>query len=144
MAIKYRSGRQEVIAATIEIAFNDPAEDGEAENAISLPANAIVVGGDVTVLEAWDSGTSATLKLGDADDDDRYTGTPVNLKNAGRTALTLTGYKHAIDEFLKATFAQEGTAATQGKARITVLYVVEGRAAFSQGLDYRGPGIPGA
>ncbi len=144
MSIKYKSGRQEVVAAMLEVNFNDVTTYGTAEDAIDVPANAIVVGGDVTVVTAWNSATTATLDLGDATDDDRYTGTAVDLKTLGRTALTLTGYKHTVEEMLKALISQTGAAATAGKARITVQYVVEGRAAFSQGLDFRGAGVRGA
>ena len=87
----------------------------------------------MVVKTAWNSATTATLKLGDATDDDRYTASAIDLKTAGRTALTLTGYKHTVAEALKALIAQTGAAATAGEARITISYYVEGRAAFSQG-----------
>lgn len=133
MAIKKNSGRQELIAAHLTIGFGDIATYGTAEDAFDLPGNAVLAGGDVTVLTPWNSATTATLKLGDAADDDRYTAAAIDLKTAGRTALTLTGYKHIGAQALKALVAQTGAAATAGKARITILYYVEGRAAFSQG-----------
>ena len=78
--------------------------------------------------------TSATLKVGDAVDDDRYTGSAIDLKTAGRTALTLTGFVHtASDNLLKALPTLAGTAATAGAARLEFHYYVQGRAAFSQG-----------
>lgn len=133
MAIKKNSGRQELIAAHVTIGFADITSYGTAEPAFDLPGNAVLAGGDVTVLTPWNSATTATLKLGDAADDDRYTAAAVDLKTAGRTALTLTGHKHLVAEALKALVAQTGAAATAGTARITILYFVEGRAAFSQG-----------
>jgi len=133
MAIKKHSGRQELIVAHMSISFADPTAYGTAEDAFDLPGNAILAGGDVTVLTPWNSTTTATLKLGDAAVSDRYTAAPIDLKTAGRTALTVTGYKHTVSEALKALLAQTGTAATAGKARITLLYFVEGRAEFSQG-----------
>jgi hypothetical protein len=142
--IKQKSGRQEALTAILSIAFDDVTAYGTAENAIELPQNAIVIGGDITVTTAWNSATTATFKLGDATDDDRYTGSAIDLKSAGRTALTLTGYKHTVNESLKALIAQTGTAATAGAARLTLTYVVEGRVCTSQGLDYRGDGIRGA
>lgn len=132
MSIKKNAGRQELISASLLINFNDPTAYGTAESAIDLPGGAILVGGDVTVLTAWNSATSATLKLGDTADDDRYTGTPIDLKTAGRTALTLTGYKHTVAEALKALLAQAGAAATAGQARISIQYYVLGRSAFTQ------------
>ena len=133
MPIKKNPSRQELIAASLLINFGDPTTYGAAEAAIDLPGNAILVGGDVTVLTPWNSATSATLKLGDTADDDRYTGTPIDLKTAGRTALTITGWRHPIAESLKALLAQAGAAATAGQARISIQYYVLGRSAFTQG-----------
>lgn len=129
MSIKANAGRQAPILATLTVGFADPTY-GTAENAISLPPGAVVLGGDITVLTPF-NGTTNTLKLGDTAVDNRYANA-VDLKTAGRTALTLTGYKHAAAEFLRTTFAQTGTA-TAGAVRITVTYYVEKRAAFSQG-----------
>ena len=119
--------------AHLDIGFADPTTYGTAEEAFDLPGNAILLGGDVVVKTPWNSATTATLKLGDAADDDRYTASAIDLKTAGRTALTLTGYKHTTAQALKALIAQTGAAATAGAARITISYYVEGRAAFSQG-----------
>ena len=133
MPIKKNSSRQELIAAHLTIGFADITTYGTAEPAIDLPGNAVVVGGDVVVTTAWNSATTATLKLGDAADDDRYTAAAVDLKTVGRTALTLTGFKHTVSEALKALVAQTGAAATAGSARITIQYFVEGRSTFTQG-----------
>ena len=133
MPIKKNPARQELIAAHLTIGFADITAYGTAEAAIDLPGNAVLAGGDVTVLTPWNSATTATLKLGDATDDDRYTSAAIDLKTAGRTALTITGYKHTVAEALKPLVAQTGTAATAGKARISILYYVEGRSAFTQG-----------
>ncbi|GKT19797.1 hypothetical protein AVHY2522_23800 [Acidovorax sp. SUPP2522] len=133
MAIKKNASRQELIVAHLNIGYADPTTYGNAENAFDLPGNAIVLGGDVVVKTPWNSATTATLKLGDAVDDDRYTASPIDLKTAGRTALTLSGYTHTVAEALKATIAQTGAGATAGAARITISYYVEGRSAFTQG-----------
>ncbi len=133
MAIKKNSMRQEPILAYLDIGYADPTAYGTAEEAFDLPGNAVLIGGDVVVKTAWNSATTATLKLGDAGDDDRYTASAIDLKTAGRTALTLTGYKHTAAEALKALIDQTGAAATAGAARITISYYVDGRACFSQG-----------
>ncbi|MES2488547.1 MAG: hypothetical protein V4607_02060 [Pseudomonadota bacterium] len=142
--IKLKSGRQTILSASININFDDPTAYGAAEEAIEVPANAILVGGDITVTTAWNSATTATFKLGDAADDDRYTLAAIDLKTLGRTALTLTGFKHTVVERLKALFAQTGAAATAGSARVRIEYVVEGRVTNTQGLDSRAAGVPGA
>lgn len=133
MSIKKNAGRQELIVATMLIAFGDPTAYGTAEGAIDLPGGAVVVGGDVTVITPWNSATTATLKLGDAADDDRYTTAAIDLKTAGRTELTVTGYKTPVAGAINALLAQTGAAATAGQARVTVEYFVEGRSAFTQG-----------
>lgn len=133
MPIKKNASRQELIVAHLTIGFADIAAYGTAESAIDLPGNAILVSGDVTVTTPWNSATTATLKLGDTGDDDRYTAAAIDLKTAGRTALTITGFKHPVAEALKALVAQTGAAATAGSARISIQYFVEGRSAFTQG-----------
>lgn len=133
MSIKKNAGRQELIVASMLITFGDPTAYGTAEGAIDLPGGAVVVGGDVTVITPWNSATTATLKLGDAGDDDRYTAAAIDLKTAGRTALTITGFKTPAAQAINALFAQTGAAATAGQARVTVEYFVEGRSAFTQG-----------
>ena len=132
MPIKRNASRQELVTAHLTIGFGDITAYGTAEPAIDLPGNAIVAGGDITVITPWNSGTTATLTLGDTAVANRYANT-VDLKTAGRTALTLTGFKHSVAEALKALVAQSGAAATAGSARITIQYFVEGRSAFSQG-----------
>lgn len=118
MALQKKSDRQSPIEAIIDIGFADPTAYGTAENAFNLPANAIIVGGDLTVVTAWNSATSASLTLGDAGSANRYANA-VDLKTAARTALTITGYKHTVGEWLKANLAQVG-AATAGAARLRV------------------------
>jgi len=102
------------------------------EDLCQIPAGATVVGGEIIVDTAWDSATSATLDIGDDGDDDRYTGTIINLKTAGRTALTLTGYKYTETDTVDATPTITG-ATTAGAARINIMYVVEGRSHEVQG-----------
>lgn len=143
MAIKFKSGRQEVITGILEINFADLAGLSGVQDAISVPANAIVTGGDIVVVTPWTTTGTATLSLGDAGSATRYA-SAVNLKAAARTALTLTGYKHTVEEFLLATPALADEDADAGDARITLTYVVLGRSAFNQGLDFRGVGIRGA
>ncbi|MGJ3704645.1 hypothetical protein [Variovorax sp. AFSI2.2] len=132
MSLQRKSDRQPRLVAILDIGFADPAAYGTAENAISLPGNAIVVGGALTVLTAWNSATTATLSLGDATLATRYANA-VDLKTAARTALTLTGYKHTVGEWLKALIAQTGAAATAGAARLEVEYIVAGRGLTNQG-----------
>ena len=131
MPIKKNASRQELIVANLTINFNDPVI-GTAENAIDLPGNAVVVGGDIVVTTPWNNVTTAALSLGDAAVATRYANA-VDLKTAARTALTVTGFKHNVAEALKSLVAQTGTAPTAGSARVTLHYYVIGRSGFSQG-----------
>lgn len=132
MNLKLNSGRQEAIVAYVDISAGDLLS-GVATKAIELPSGAVVTGGSVAVKTPFNTATTATLKLGDAADDDRYTAAAVDLKTAGVTALAVTGYTHKVGESLQVTLTETGAAATLGKVRVQVSYYVEGRAAFSQG-----------
>lgn len=90
----------------------------------TLPAGATVVGGEIIVDTASDSATSSNVDIGDSVDDDRYTASPVNLKSAARTALTLTGFKTTAQTDIKAIVTETG-AATTGAFRVLIQYVVD-------------------
>lgn len=133
MAITKNSGRQEIVSAYVDFTFADIATTATAYPALDLPVGAIVVGGDLTVTTAWDTGTTGVLDVGDTTTANRYLN-DANLKVAARTALVPTGFTHTgVDNILKVVPALVGTAATAGAARLRVDYIVKGRAAFSQG-----------
>lgn len=137
MTIKKRSGRQEVVSGELDFPSADVV--GTAFNGVvEIPDGARVVGGEFEVLEAADAGT--TVDVGDADDGDRYAAA-IDCTVVGRTELTPTSHVMANAGDVGATFNQ---AMTQGKFRLGIRYVVRGRVAFAQGLDYRGEGIRGA
>lgn len=108
----------------ITFADLDPAAAVEAH---VIPPDGIVIGGAIVVETAWDSGTSATIDVGDEDDPDRYTASPVDLASAGRTALTITGYKYVVPTALHLTLAEAGTVATEGEGYIELQIVMEDR-----------------
>ena len=133
MAITKNAGRQEVISAYVEFTYASIGTTAVAVAALDLPVGAIVVGGDIVVTTAWNTGTSAVLDVGDATSANRYAN-DVDLKTAGRTALVPTGFTHtSADNVLKVLPVYVGTAATAGAARLRVDYIVKGRSAFSQG-----------
>jgi hypothetical protein len=127
-------GRQEVIAATYQLGYADFADDtGTVEQLIQVPEGAILVGGFASVEEVFDSTTSDALDFGDAVDPNRYVAA-LDLQSAGGTALLITGYKYTAQDTLDVGWTAGATGtATQGIVRITVLYVVDGRTAFSEG-----------
>ena len=133
MPITKNSGRQELITASVDFTFADIPTTATAYAAMDIPFNAIVVGGDLVVTTAWNTGTTATLSVGDVTLATRYA-TTVDLKTAARTALTLAGFTHTnTEKVLNGTTALVGGAATAGAARLTVLYYIKNRAAFTQG-----------
>lgn len=97
-----------------------------------LPAGATISHAWVDVSEAFDSETTATLSVGDADLATRY-GSGVDLATTGRKLLTNTaGFKTEAASQLVATFAQTGAAATVGQARVYFEYVVDRKADETQ------------
>jgi hypothetical protein len=132
MTFHKNSGRQEVVSAYVDIALGDLVS-GAATEIIDLPVGAQIVGGDVVVDTAFNSGTSDVIVVGDALVANRYLGS-TSIAAAARTALVPTGYRTlATSNKVKATITSVGTAATTGQLRVRVDYIVNKRAAFAQG-----------
>ena len=133
MPITKNSGRQEVVAAYVDINLADLAT-GVEQAAIDMPVGAVVVGGEVTVSEVFNSTTSDGLDVGFATDPDGFTATAVDLQALGTTALDLNGLVfNASNPAVTVTWTSGGGTPTTGILRLGVRYVVEGRTAFSQG-----------
>lgn len=98
--------------------------------AIPLPGNATVVGGEIIVETAYATSTAATLSVGDSASATRYANA-VDLKTAARTALTLTGFRGA-GENIRLAVNSAVAGATAGKVTVRVLYTVQGRAQETQ------------
>lgn len=135
MAITKNAGRQEVVAAKITLTYSTlAADDGTSEGVIQVPEGATVIGGFINVKTAFDSTTSDALDIGDGDDIDRYTATPIDLQSTGVTALDITGYQYTSQDDIDVQWTAGSTGtATAGEAEIVVQYVVDGRAAFPEG-----------
>ena len=118
------AGRQYPLYATVAFDYED-VPDATAVKVIDLPGDAVVVGGAVQVITAWDS-TTNVVDVGDGDDPNRYTATPVDLKTPGRTALDITGFKYAVPDTIDLVQAETGTAPTQGEARLELQYILAG------------------
>ena len=97
---------------------------------IPMPPNGTVIGGEIVVEVASNSGTTQTLSLGDSGNATRYA-SAVDMKTAARTALTLTGYR-GTGEDLRVTLAQSGGAPTAGRAVVRVMYTITDRANENQ------------
>lgn len=125
-SIKPANARQYPLFAEVELTFANLADTATPVSAIKLPYGAQVIGGAVIVDTAFNTGTSAVLDVGDSTTGNRYKN-DVDLKTAGVTALVPTGYVSDGADIL-VTPALVGTAATAGKVRVQVTYVIAGRA----------------
>lgn len=132
MSISRNYNRQCVAFALQSIALANFA-DGAVQQAVQLPAGAIVTRAFFVVDEVFNAATTATAKVGDAADDDRYSATPVDLKTIGKKDLDITGYEMPAQGFLTVTYGFTGAAATTGKARLFVEYIDTGKAEWTQG-----------
>lgn len=135
MAIKKNANRQDVSVAYLDINFGDPTAYGTAENAIELPVNAVVCGGDAVILTPFNSATANTLTLGDSVTANRYLAA-IDLKAAAGTRTALSGLGTQITASinqLRANLAQTGGVPTAGSVRISVQYYATNRANFTQG-----------
>jgi hypothetical protein len=125
VTLKPVAGRQTPLFAEIAFSFSNIADTGVPVTAVRLPTGAQVVSGAVVIDTAFNNGGAATINAGDAASGARYAG-GVDLKTAGRTALTLTGFiGDGSDIVITPTLA--GAAATQGSGRLLVSYVIAGR-----------------
>jgi len=120
-----REVRQWPLGDVVRLTFEDLDAAAPVELA-RLLQNETVVGGTVTVLTAWDSGTSAALDLGDSDTADAYLD-GVDLTSTGVTEFTLTGGFYDAADALTATLAEAGTPATAGELVIQFTVLREGR-----------------
>lgn len=130
MAITKDINRQCVSVAMVDINFGDLTSGADAA-AITLPPNAIVVGGAVTVVTAFNSATSDVMDVGDAGSENRYLN-DANIHTAGRTALVPTGYIHTGGD-ITVRWVGVSTAPSAGKVRLEVQYIQSGRAEATYG-----------
>jgi hypothetical protein len=131
MAITKDSGRQEVVVARVAVTFgtgNDISATGT-YGAIDIPKGAIVIGGYINVSDA----TTATVDIhvGDGATTNRYADN-VDGGAAALTALTVTGYKYTAADTIDLLIDTAAPTAA-GAAELVVMYMVDGRAAFSEG-----------
>lgn len=137
MPIKKLSGRQEVIAATADFTFAD-VTDATYMAAVDLPGNAIVVGGGLAITTIFNSATTDTFSIGDKEGaaaavNTTYSAVSADITVAGNIPVVPTGKKYTVPSTVGVVWDGTGAAPTAGAGRLTVLYVVDGRAAFSQG-----------
>lgn len=100
--------------------------------AIRLPANSVVLSGDVVVSTALNSGTSDSLIVGDAASTARYKSS-FSIASTGRTALVPTGDINTDRTDVTMRWLRLGaTAPTVGALRLILKYFVKGRSEYMQ------------
>ena len=135
MAVSYQKNRQEVICAYFECTYAD-LESGVAYNAIELPASAVLLDGTYWVSTAFNSGSSDAVVVAF---NSLTLLTDADAQAAVRTAFTMpttsnpSNVRVTSPTYITVTWTAAGNAATAGTIRIEARYIVEGRAAFSQG-----------
>lgn len=90
---------------------------------IPLPPNAIVIGGEVETLQAFDT-AGYDVTIGDSAVTNRYLAS-TDLKGAGRQVITPTGYLGA-GENIRFGFTSDDVC-TQGEMCVRIWYVVKNR-----------------
>jgi hypothetical protein len=95
----------------------------------TLPSGAIVEKVQVKVTEVFDAGTTNPLDVGTSSDEDCLvdsTASDVDLTATGSTfVLRGSDETFSADTAIYVTYAQTGTAATQGAAEVIIFYTVD-------------------
>ena len=94
-------------------------------DAILLPTNAIVVGGEAVTETAVSGSTAYNVKVGDSVNDARYLASTDRVA-AGRSALTPTGFVGGGEQ-VRVTVAPTVANATAGKITVRVSYIIRNR-----------------
>lgn len=132
MAITKDFNRQCIMSALVTINYSDlTGTSGTDVAAVSLPPNAIVVGGAINKTVVFNSETSDTLSVGDAGSATRYLGATDVDAATGLVALVPTGYVHTGGD-LTVRWTGVGAAPTTGQIQLRVDYIQVGRAEYTQ------------
>ena len=131
----YKTSRQEKIVACVELTFAD-LTSATAYNAVQLPEDAVLTGGQYRVSTAFDSGTSDAVvvafnSLTLVDDTDAQAA--VLTAFSMPTTSNPNNVEVSTPTYVTVTWTGAGTAPTAGAITLEVEYVVKGRSAFSQG-----------
>ena len=121
---KYDDTMKNVSGVTKDFGLTSIGAGGINVDCIELPPGAVVVGGSVERITAFDT-AGYTITVGDADVADRYLAA-TDVKAAGRTALVPTGYRTTGKPIRVAV--NNVDVCTAGECVVRVQYVIDGRA----------------
>lgn len=131
MSFRKNVDRQCPTVGYVDVAFSD-LTSGQPLDVIELPGGAIITGGSVSVLTAFNSGTDDAISIGDAGNLTRYLGDG-ELHTTGHVPLVPTGHECQTNTSLTAKWTGSGAPPSAGKFRLTVTYFVTNRSEFTQG-----------
>ena len=132
MSITMIADRQAPSEAYVDINLADIAT-GVAQAAIQMPINAVVTGGSLVTITAFNSTSTDTLSIGDASSAARYL-SGSSIHSTALAALVPTGFVTTSTEpNIVVTWTSGGGTPTTGKIRVRVSYIILGRADFTQG-----------
>jgi hypothetical protein len=129
-------GTKKTLGSTVALSTDptEPGLTGPVANTITfdcfgMPPGAQIIGGDLVIETAWAGSTAATITLGIAGTLTNILGSTSLMASANtRTALLLTSALTCnTGSNVRATIAYTVANATAGKARIRLLYTVDGR-----------------
>lgn len=137
MPITKKSGRQDPIVATASFVYSDVTDDTYAA-AVDVPAGAIVTGGYLAITTLFNSATDDKFSIGDkvgaaSATKDTYAALSADITATGIIAIVPTGKKYAEASTVGVVWNGSGTAPSAGAGLLVVEYIVDGRAAFTQG-----------
>ena len=142
MALKKATrSAQKVMSAEFVVNFNDTMvdvngvtktfgsvyTDAGTFEVINLPQGAVIIGGDLIVETAGVGPTVYTMSVGNSGSATAYLAA-TNLLASARTALTGLGLGSNDGKNVRVTIASTVANATDGKFRLRVEYVIDGRA----------------
>lgn len=104
---------------------------GVDQDAIYLPANAVIVSGQASTTEAWNSTSTDVLDVGDSGSQNRYLNDGNIRSNGALVPLVPTGYLHPGGH-LTVRWTSGGGSPTTGKVRLAVQYYIKGKHDFIQ------------
>jgi hypothetical protein len=138
MAITKKSGRQNDSVAHVTFDFSQVTDDTYMP-AIDVPAGAIVTGGYLAITTLFNSATTDQFSIGDqegsaASSKTTYAALSADVTAAGTSiAIVPNGHKYASPGTVGVVWNGTGAAPTAGNGILVVKYIVDNRAAFSQG-----------
>lgn len=131
MAITKKPNRQEAIVAYVDVNLAD-VTTGVDYQAIMLPPNAVIIGGDVVATEAFNSTSTDVVDVGDSASQNRYLN-DASVHTLTRTALVPTGYVTLpTTRAVTVRWVSGGGSPSTGKFRLTVEYFILDRSEFTQ------------